>query len=146
MLELSTFGSVGGAAGNCRLYPAKAARGTDGRIYPWGNQTPNTTLVNFNENVGDTTEVGNYPSGASPYGALDMAGNVWQWVADWYGDNYYQNSPERNPTGPGSGSYRVLRGGAFYFDASAERSASRLGIDPDLTGDPNGFRCLAASP
>jgi formylglycine-generating enzyme required for sulfatase activity len=124
----------------------KAARGTDGRVYPWGNQTPNTTLANFDMNVGDTTEVGKYPAGASPYGALDMAGNVWQWVADRYEKNYYQTSPERNPTGPGSGSLRVMRGGAFYFDSSAERSAARMGIDPDLTWDPNGFRCLAASP
>jgi formylglycine-generating enzyme required for sulfatase activity len=123
----------------------KAARGTDRRFYPWGNQAPNTSLTNFDMNVGDTTEVDKYPAGASPYGALDMAGNVWQWVADWYGENYYKNSPERNPTGPGSGSSRVPRGGAFYFDASAERSAGRFGVESDLTGDDFGFRCCAAS-
>jgi formylglycine-generating enzyme required for sulfatase activity len=124
----------------------KAARGTDGRIYPWGNQAPDTTLANFDENVNDTTEVGKYPAGASPYGVLDMAGNVWQWVADWYDENYYQNSPGRNPTGPASGSLRVMRGGAFYFDSSAERSAGRLGNGPDVTWDPNGFRCATTVP
>jgi formylglycine-generating enzyme required for sulfatase activity len=124
----------------------KAARGTDGRFFPWGNQAPNTTLVNFNENVGDTTEVGKYPAGASPYGALDMAGNVSQWVSDWYGENYYQNSPERNPTGPGSGSYRVLRGGGFYASASDSRSSLRNNVPPGSMGFNIGFRCLAASP
>ena len=124
----------------------KAARGTDGRLYPWGNQAPNTTLANFNENVGDTTEVGKYPAGASPYGALDMAGNVHQWVEDWYGEKYYQNSPERNPTGPGSGSYRVLRGGGFYASQSDSRSALRNEANPGSMGINNGIRCLAASP
>lgn len=123
----------------------KAARGTDGRIYPWGDQAPDYLLANFDEIVGDTTEVGKYPAGASPYGALDMAGNVWQWVKDWYAEDYYQNSPKRNPAGPASGSYKVMRGGAFYFDSSVERSANRIGIDPELTWDPNGFRCLTSA-
>src|SRR5690606_19387879 len=62
----------------------KAARGTDGRTYPWGNETLNSNLLNHNYSVGDTTEVGSYPAGASVYGALDMAGNVGEWVNDWY--------------------------------------------------------------
>lgn len=66
----------------------KAARGTDGRKYPWGDSAPTSSLLNFNNNVGDTTAVGSYPDGASPYDALDMAGNVWEWVADWYGGVY----------------------------------------------------------
>jgi formylglycine-generating enzyme required for sulfatase activity len=90
----------------------KAARGADGRIYPWGN-TFDISKVNAERKVGDTTEVGAYPAGASPYGALDMAGNVWEWVADWYSANYYASSPRNNPTGPSSGQYRVVRGGAW---------------------------------
>ncbi len=75
----------------------KAARGMDGRVYPWGNNTPNTDLLNYNNKVGDTTEVGKYPNGASPYGAFDMAGDVWQWTADWFNPTYYQSSPSSNP-------------------------------------------------
>ena len=75
-----------------------------------------------------------------------MAGNVHQWVADWYGENYYQNSSERNPTGPGSGSYRVLRGGGFYASASDSRSALRNDVSPGSMGVNIGIRCLAASP
>lgn len=93
----------------------KAARGTgEIRIYPWGNQAPDCTLANFAASwpppaglcVGDTNEVGSYPSGASPYGAMDMAGNVSEWVADWYDSDYYEVSPYRNPTGPASGSHK----------------------------------------
>ena len=67
----------------------KAARGTDGRLYPWGNEPPADNLLNVFQNVGDTSLVGNYPDGASPYGALDMAGNVAEWTADWYEKLYY---------------------------------------------------------
>ena len=81
----------------------KASRGTDGGEYPWGNGSPSATLANYGANEGDTTEVGSYAGGASPYGPLDMAGNVWEWVADWYDGDYYSSSPDRNPTGPSSG-------------------------------------------
>ena len=82
---------VNGPEGGCQLRPngRRPARGTDGRIYPWGNDAPNKTLLNYNRNVGDTTEVGSYPNGASPYGALDMAGNVLEWVKDWFRSNYF---------------------------------------------------------
>jgi serine/threonine-protein kinase len=105
----------------------KAARGTDGRIYPWGNNDPAENLLNYNKNVGDTTAVGSYPSGASPYGALDMAGNVAEWVNDLYSDNYYQQSPLKNPTGPTSGDLysRMIRGGSWSDYGRQVRSASR---------------------
>ena len=119
----------------------KAARGTDGRIYPWGNQAPDDTLLNWHVIAGDTTAVGSYPKGASPYGALDMAGNVWQWVNDWYSDTYYQSSPASNPLGPVSGQYRVYRGGAPYTLNLDIRSAIRGANKPTLSYYSIGFRC-----
>jgi formylglycine-generating enzyme required for sulfatase activity len=122
----------------------KAARGIDGRIYPWGNGTPNSNLLNFNMQVGDTTEVGTYPSGASPYDVLDMAGNVWELVADWYNSNYYASSPFRNPVGPSSGQYRVVRGGSWGDAAKVVRVALRLWPVPTFRDDVVGFRCATA--
>ncbi len=124
----------------------KAARGTDGRMYPWGNSSPACSLANFSPNgssacVGDTKAVGSYPAGASPYGALDMAGNVWEWVADWYSDTYYASSPANNPSGPSSGQYRVLRGGSWSFSEYSVRSAYRSRLEPDSRSYLIGFRC-----
>ena len=91
----------------------KAARGTDGRLYPWGNQDPTPELGNYPgpHNEFGPTPVDRYPLGASPYGAMDMAGNLTEWVADLYDENYYKISPLENPKGPEKGSYRVFRGG-----------------------------------
>jgi eukaryotic-like serine/threonine-protein kinase len=119
----------------------KAARGETAFTYPWGHDAPNNDLLNYNSAVGDTTEVGTYPDGASPYGTLDMAGNVWEWVADWYSDTYYQRSPSSNPLGPDPGIYRVLRGGSAYHDDFNVRSANRYGDDPTNTNFVVGFRC-----
>ena len=89
----------------------KAARGTDGRKYPWGDEWNPGKLQCWQELLG-TAAVGHYPAGASPYGCLDMAGNVWQWCADWYDDNYMKNGTATNPAGPETGNARVLRGGS----------------------------------
>ena len=128
----------------------KAARGTDGRTYPWGEGI-DCTRANFYKNyesgscVGDTKPVSSYPDGASPYGALDMAGNVWEWVADWYDDDYYNSSSSENPAGPASGQYRVLRGGSWYDSAARVRTANRGRFWPDGAWADYGFRC-ARSP
>ncbi len=132
----------------------KAARGTDARTYPWGNTFDGSRLnycdknceLNWKDVGGDdgyarTAPVGSYPAGASPYGALDMAGNVAEWVADWYDAGYYARSPERNPPGPDSGQLRVVRGGSWYGDRFDVRSAMRSVHAPTNTYNGVGFRC-----
>ena len=94
----------------------KAARGTTLRSYPWGDASLTCALANFGGTsgcVGDTYAVGSFPAGASQYGDLDMAGNVWEWVNDWYGSSYYSTSPYATPPGPLTGTYRLLRGGSW---------------------------------
>jgi len=125
----------------------KAARGTDGRIYPWGNSDPTCNLANLwpgeSSCVGDTSPVGSYQAGASPYGALDMAGNLWEWVADRYDQSYYSQSPSSNPTGPNSGKYHVLRGGSWVDLGVGVRSSRRFGnANEGMIGYIFGFRCV----
>jgi len=121
----------------------KAARGTDGRTYPWGSTFDSTKLNSSysNPRTGDTTAVGSYPSGASSYGAMDMVGNVLEWVADWYGENYYASSPKSNPTGPTTGQYRVVRGGSWYFQSGKLSTVGRDKGNPVSRVYDLGFRC-----
>ena len=128
----------------------KAARGTDGRTYPWGNVWDPSKC---NNDVGDkgpkrTTVVGNYPDGTSPYGVLDMAGNVGEWCGDWYDAGYYVDAPRRNPTGPPSGGKFVLRGGSWLnLDPTFFRCADRTTFDvPGYRSVYIGFRCALSRP
>ena len=115
----------------------KAARGPNGNKYPWGNESLSCDLANYNQGtyenskycVGDTSEVGSYPEGASYYGAMDMAGNVWEWVNDWYA-NTYDAHQLNNPPGPSSGTSRVLRGGSWDNYSWNVRSAIRFRGNP----------------
>ncbi len=123
----------------------KAARGTDGRTYPWGDQWDASRANSGESNLGKTAPVGSYADGASPYGAHDMAGNVWEWVADWYDKDYYKRSPERNPRGPDSGGSFVLRGGSWGSNPFDLRTAYRDDNTPDGRFNNIGFRCARGS-
>lgn len=118
----------------------KAARGNDRREYPWDSRFPDKNLANFDGNIGKTTPVDFYPAGTSPYGLLDMAGNVWEWCSDWYKAEYYKNSPPKNPEGPNSGSYRVIRGGSWDGYAWDLRCAYRTYGRPSGRSYDLGFR------
>jgi WD40 repeat protein len=125
----------------------KAARGTDGRKYAWGNSAPDDNKANYNSRtdnlcVGFSSKVGSYPTGASPYGALDIAGNVWEWCADWYDRDYYSSSPTNNPTGPYSNDKKVLRGGDWCSNPRDIRAARRDYTYPDARSMHLGFRCV----
>jgi formylglycine-generating enzyme required for sulfatase activity len=124
----------------------KAARGVDGRKYPWGNDFDSSRLQCSKQkwlDAGGTASMGSFPSDASPYGVLDMAGNVWDWCSDWYDANYYRSSPDRNPTGPASGQNRVLRGGSWVCgDADLFRCVSRGWDAPGSRRNSLGFRCV----
>lgn len=138
----------------------RVARGDDKRNFPWGDEFPNEYTANVENLVGDTSRVGSYAEGASPFGALDMAGNVWEWVADRYRPDYYGKSPAENPTGPSEDEvfnfYRVIRGGSFQEDGVNLRLTNRSFLDgPNPKAQPNdeafygktsfkiGFRCAA---
>ncbi len=130
----------------------KAARGATPRAYPWGDEDPNCSLANFWDQssepacFGDTNAIGSYPAGASPYGAMDMAGNVFEWVNDSfsYDDDYYANSPYKNPLGPPNGMFKIERGGNYMDDFYQEgilRTAFRGFMNIEAHYDSIGFRC-----
>ena len=120
----------------------KAARGTDGRTYPWGEGL-DCNKAQYEDCGGGTVPVGT-KNGVSPYGAYDMAGNVWEWVNDWYDGNYYASSPASNPTGPSSGQTRGLRGGGWSSYWNYTRVANRNDYYPDGRGKFIGFRCAVS--
>ena len=131
----------------------KAARGTDGQTYPWGNEEPTTRLSNFGKDFMEMNfydkslaPVDSYEAGKSPYGLHHMAGNVWEWTADWYDEHFYAKSPQRNPTGPSSGTLKVLRGGSWFNGPVDMRSAVRSRRTPSYRHDNIGFRCAQDSP
>ena len=120
----------------------RAARGPDGRRYPWGNGDPDASLLNYEGKVGCPTPVGVYPRGATSDGIVDMAGNVLEWCSDWFGGDHYAESSASNPKGPSSGSARVLRGGAWDYIAWGCRCACRNCFDPDVLIGCIGFRVV----
>jgi serine/threonine-protein kinase len=117
-----------------------AARGNDQRAYPWGGSIPSCIFTNFSDCEDDSTAVGLHPKGASPFGVQDMSGNAREWVADWYQENYYEESPNRNPPGPNVGLFRVLRGGSWY-DVSSYLTVTARIPNSAATHGYNGFRC-----
>lgn len=119
-----------------------AARGNDGRRYPWGNWQPSCSLANYHPCVGYPVQVGSYPAGASPYGVLDMAGNVEEWVLDWYDPDFYTISPGENPAGPVSGTRRGLRDSSWFFNPYPLFSFLRGSSDPVYNSTEIGFRCV----
>lgn len=124
----------------------KAARGPSPSLgrFPWGDREPDCSLANLGGPkgcLGDTDRVGRRPLGQSPTGALDMAGNVWEWVADWYDAHYYQQSPKRDPKGPDSGSLRIIRGGCFESGADSLRVSCRKPTVASTWAYNVGFRC-----
>ncbi len=120
----------------------KAARGTDGRKYPWGNEAPNARLANFDGSmIHEAVSVYRYPLGASPYGVLNMSGNAREWIADWYANDYYLAMPYANPTGAETGAERSLRSGSYNEDKNEITVTIRYRHEPQSAGLSRGFRC-----
>lgn len=125
----------------------KAMRGSDGRLWPWGSaeKTHGANWARVNDGYDVTAPVGIFESDASPYGVMDGAGNVMEWVEDWYLEGYYHDSPDRNPPGPDHGVYRTLRGGAYTTTGGDLRITSRSKMVPDFRDETIGFRCAMSS-
>jgi len=134
----------------------KAARGTDGRIYPWGDEDLTAAQANIadrsaalkwsDSSLDDTHKmaapVGSFPEGKSIYGAEDMAGNVWEWCLDWWDRDYYKESLSHSPAGPQSGEFKVIRGGSWFYDPLGARTTMRIYFRPENNSAAIGFRCV----
>jgi formylglycine-generating enzyme required for sulfatase activity len=121
----------------------KAARGTDERLYPWGNEPVTCDRARYTKCGVMTSPVGQHPTGASFYGVEDMAGNVWEWVFDWYKNDYYKNSPYENPTGPEQETgWKSERGGAWFYMADLQTAVWRNQAPPTAHYLYVGFRCV----
>ena len=140
--EAGAYGPWAGGRVPAEAGWGEAAAGSDGRKYPWGNEAPDKTRAVFNLDfdTGQPASVGRLPKGASPFGALDMAGNVFEWCADWYEKDYYEKSPGADPRGPANGTSRVLRGGSWFYPPIFLRVAGRGGSTPDVRYIVVGFR------
>jgi serine/threonine-protein kinase len=126
----------------------KAARGTDGRRYPWGRAEPTPLRANYDNREGGTTPVGAYPEGASPYGLLDMSGNVWEWCEDYDDPDFYGDGPQRNPRNtraPQGGGRLVMRGGSWMYGAQSLRTYARTSFEAHYRFAGGGFRCVRAA-
>lgn len=119
----------------------KAARGDDGRVFPWGSDEGDCARANTRSCGGSVGPVGARKAGQSPYGALDMAGNVCEWVSDWYQSDYYATAPTSDPRGPTSGGERVVRDGSYLLDLAYSRSSKRHFMAPESAQPMVGFRC-----
>jgi sulfatase modifying factor 1 len=122
----------------------KAAKGNHDWRFPWGNVEPTAKHLNYNQQwIGEKTlmPVGSYEAGKSPYGVYDMAGNVWEWVNDWYDARYYEKSPKKNPKGPETGTKRVLRGSGWQNETPTVRIFTRVDSEPSVRNESTGFRC-----
>lgn len=124
----------------------KAARGTNAQTYPWGEQEPDQTILAIDDLSAGPSDVGSHPKDVSPYGVLDMAGNVREWVADWYSDTYYKESPLSNPQGPETGEDRAFRGQCFGSSVRFMRIAVRSAGYQDERWGWQGFRCASSPP
>jgi formylglycine-generating enzyme required for sulfatase activity len=134
----------------------KAARGKDGRLFPWGNTSPgsgaNVNVADtsasfkwgansFNDGYRTTAPVGSFPAGESAYGVEDMAGNVWEWCSDWWDSAYYKKAPADNPVGPEIGEHKVIRGGSWFYHLDGAQATHRMYFRPDGNSTAIGFRC-----
>lgn len=121
----------------------KAARGTDGRRWPWGDafDRQRANVAGHEDGFAETAPVGSFPAGVSPYGIHDLAGNVWEWVADRYAADAYSKAPPRNPSGPTTGKLRVVRGGSWGGPPEWSSAVNRYSRVPDYRNNKIGFRC-----